>query len=82
MSWIDWLEVYLLIGVAVTVADILLVFDWGEARQEGEDILPKGLPRQLVAFLMALAVLMATVASVTAWPACVKSLWTRLKEGK
>lgn len=82
MSWIDWLEVYLLIGVAVTVADILLVFDWGEARQEGEDILPSGLPPQLTAFLMAVAVLLAMVASVIAWPTCVKSLWIRLKEGK
>lgn len=82
MSWIDWLEVYLLIGVAVTVADILLVFDWGEARQEGEDILPKGLPRQLVAFLMALAVLMATVASVIAWPISIPNLWDKMTRGK
>lgn len=82
MSWIDWLEVYLLIGVAVTVADILFVFDWAEARQEGEDRLPRGLSPQLTAFLMAVAVLLAMVASVITWPTCVKSLWIRLKEGK
>lgn len=82
MSWIDWLEAYLLIGVALTALDILFVFDWDEARQEGEDRLPRGLSPQLTAFLMAVAALLAMVASVVAWPTCVKSLWTRLKEGK
>lgn len=82
MSWIDWLEVYLRIGVAVTALSILFVFDWDEARQAGEDILPKGLSPQLTAFLMAVAVLLAMVASVIAWPICFKSLWTRPKGGK
>ena len=82
MSWIDRLEVYLLIGVAVTALDFLFVFDWDDARQEGEDKLPKGLSPQLTAFLMAVAVLLAMVASVIAWPICVKNVWIRLKEGK